>query len=79
MLLRCGSSFAGARGVAWLTRLPVTQEIAGSNPVGPAKFLKHPLGVFFKFDEPFRIRNRRSRLREDERFVAQKQHLEAEK
>ena len=26
-----------ARGVAWLTRLPVTEEIAGSNPVGPAK------------------------------------------
>lgn len=27
----------GARGVAGLTRLPVTEEIAGSNPVGPAK------------------------------------------
>ena len=26
-----------ARGVAGLTRLPVTEEIAGSNPVGPAK------------------------------------------
>lgn len=25
-----------ARGVAGLTRLPVTEEIAGSNPVGPA-------------------------------------------
>ncbi len=27
---------AWARGVAGLTRLPVTEEIAGSNPVGPA-------------------------------------------
>lgn len=27
-----------ARGVAGLTRLPVTEEIAGSNPVGPAKY-----------------------------------------
>jgi hypothetical protein len=23
--------------VKWLSRLPVTEEIAGSNPVGPAK------------------------------------------
>lgn len=28
---------ARARGVAGLTRLPVTEEIAGSNPVGPAR------------------------------------------
>ena len=35
-----------ARGVAGLTRLPVTEEIAGSNPVGPAKVL-----MFFWFCE----------------------------
>ena len=29
-----------ARGVAGLTRLPVTEEIAGSNPVGPARIEK---------------------------------------
>ncbi len=28
-----------ARGVVGLTRLPVTEEIAGSNPVGPANVL----------------------------------------
>lgn len=33
-----------ARGVAWLTRLPVTEEIAGSNPVGPAIKAGHPYG-----------------------------------
>ena len=38
-----------ARGVAWLTRLPVTQEIAGSNPVGPAKKCKTPLWGVFHF------------------------------
>ncbi len=31
-----------ARGVAGLTRLPVTEEIAGSNPVGPAMKRESP-------------------------------------
>ncbi len=39
-----------ARGVAGLTRLPVTEEIAGSNPVGPAKLKQYPIyleyGIF---------------------------------
>ncbi len=34
-MVRYESSLRG-RGVAWLTYLPVKQEIAGSNPVAPA-------------------------------------------
>lgn len=40
-----------ARSEDGLSRLPVTEEIAGSNPVGRAKFgffqIFHPLGWFF--------------------------------
>gem|GEM_PF-2122714 len=36
--MRCNGE-TRARGVAGLTRLPVTEEIAGSNPVGPANRL----------------------------------------
>ena len=32
-----GPHVARGRGVAWLTHCPVKAEIAGSNPVGPAK------------------------------------------
>ena len=36
MVFRLNRHETRARGVAGLTRLPVTEEIAGSNPVGPA-------------------------------------------
>ncbi len=38
-----------ARGVAGLTRLPVTEEIAGSNPVGPASIDLIPLLWYYLF------------------------------
>ena len=42
--LRC--AITRARSEAGLSRLPVTEEIAGSNPVGPAKLnFHHPLRV----------------------------------
>ena len=44
-------SILRARGVAGLTRLPVTEEIAGSNPVGSARIRKSPLWWFFYSDE----------------------------
>ena len=34
----------------WLSRLPVTEEIAGSNPVGPAKEKDSAFAGFFSFD-----------------------------
>lgn len=37
-----------ARGIAGLVRLPVTEEIAGSNPVGPATNKVHHLVDFFR-------------------------------
>ena len=53
-----------ARGVAGLTRLPVTEEIAGSNPVGPAKLKTSPPGGVFILDEfQLVIRNRGSFIR----------------
>ena len=45
-----------ARSEAGLSRLPVTEEIAGSNPVGPATFAttkKHPIGCFFYLSYKF--------------------------
>ena len=36
-----------ARGIVGLVRLPVTEEIAGSNPVGPAKKIVHLVVDFF--------------------------------
>jgi hypothetical protein len=35
----CAGGKTRARSEAGLSRLPVTEEIAGSNPVGPAKTL----------------------------------------
>ncbi len=55
-LLKSVESLAGqpqlwARSEAGLSRLPVTEKIAGSNPVGPAKQLFKLLREFFVFLE----------------------------
>ena len=40
-----------ARSEAGLSRLPVTEKIAGSNPVGPAKKVPHRKMGFFLYKE----------------------------
>ena len=42
-----------ARSEAGLSRLPVTEEIAGSNPVGPATKQVHHLVDFFRGMRPY--------------------------
>ena len=37
----CYNTFGSGRGAAWLARLLGVQEVPGSNPGGPTKFLKH--------------------------------------
>ena len=48
--------------VKGLSRLPVTEEIAGSNPVGPAKIKKSPIGGFLILNETRTELDRRSRF-----------------
>ena len=38
------NSYSWGRGEAWSSRLPVTQEVAGSNPVVPAKWPDSSVG-----------------------------------
>lgn len=45
-MIRKAPKYTRARSEVGLSRLPVTEEIAGSNPVGPAKFINHPQGCF---------------------------------
>ena len=49
------------RGVAWLTRLPVTEKIEGSNPFGPATSFANDVARHSN-GEPCQLANDRTKI-----------------